>query len=69
MDVPEVALLARDPKDEPYINLALAAGAAFLVSRDNDLLDLMTDPEFRGRFPGLQIVDPATLLRELGPPA
>src|SRR5262249_49209275 len=29
----------RDPKDEPYINLALAAGADYIVSRDNDLLN------------------------------
>ena len=30
----------RDPKDEPYINLAIAAGARYLVSRDADILDL-----------------------------
>ncbi len=31
----------RDPKDEPLVNLALAAGAKYLVTWDNDLLDLM----------------------------
>jgi putative PIN family toxin of toxin-antitoxin system len=30
----------RDRKDEKYLNLALAAGTQFLVSRDKDLLDL-----------------------------
>lgn len=30
----------RDPKDEPYINLALAADVDYLVSRDSDLLAL-----------------------------
>jgi predicted nucleic acid-binding protein len=30
----------RDLMDEPYINLAVQAQASFLISRDNDLLDL-----------------------------
>jgi putative PIN family toxin of toxin-antitoxin system len=55
----------RDPDDEPYLNLAVAAGAAFLVSRDKDLLDLMNDADFRGRFPDLTILDPVAFLREL----
>jgi putative PIN family toxin of toxin-antitoxin system len=64
-DVPKVFKLARDPKDEPYLNLAIAAGARYLVSRDNDLLDLMRDEGFRRQYPDLAIIDPATLLREL----
>ncbi len=32
----------RDPKDEPYLNLALACDSDYLVTWDNDLLDLMT---------------------------
>jgi putative PIN family toxin of toxin-antitoxin system len=68
--VPSHLTYPRDPKDEPYLNLAIAAGARYLVTWDNDLLDLMADnPEgtaFRGRFPGLVILTPVRLLRELG---
>jgi predicted nucleic acid-binding protein len=31
----------RDPDDEAYLNLAIEAEADFLISGDNDLLDLM----------------------------
>lgn len=59
----------RDPKDEMYINLALAAGPAYLVSRDNDPLDLMketdTGKDFRQRFPSVTILDPVAFLREV----
>src|SRR5438128_1521926 len=54
-DVPSVFTVKRDPKDSPYVDLAVAADARFLVSRDKDLLDLMQDPEFRQRFPNLTI--------------
>lgn len=51
----------RDPKDEPYINLAVESGAHYIVSRDKDLLDLTTgfdrvSKEFRQRFRPLKIV-------------
>ena len=36
-EVPRVFVYERDPKDEPYINLAIAAGASYLVSRDKDV--------------------------------
>src|SRR5437764_6236658 len=49
--VPQTFILERDPKDEPYLNLALAVQVHYLVSRDNDLLDLMKDASFRQRFP------------------
>ena len=59
----------RDPKDEPYINLAIAAGASYLVSWDNDLLDLMKDTEtgkaFRTAYPHLNILDPVSFLRAI----
>ena len=66
-DVLNAFVLPRDPKDEPYINLAVATQAEFLVSRDRDLLDLMTDADFRRRFPALKIVDPETFLRTIRP--
>ncbi len=61
-NVPEEYHFERDPKDERYINLALVTKAMFLVSRDNDLLDLMkaTTPDaknFRLRYPALIILD------------
>jgi putative PIN family toxin of toxin-antitoxin system len=70
--VPGAVRLARDPKDEKYLNLAVAAGAAIVVSRDNDLLDLMTgtDPDavkFRTDHPEIAILDPVTFLRILRP--
>ena len=65
--VPHAFTYARDSKDEKYINLAAVADAHYIVSRDNDLLDLMTGytaecKEFRQRFRPLKIVDPVTLL-------
>lgn len=69
-DVPAVFSYPRDPKDEPYVSLAAAAGASYLVTRDKDLLDLMDQEteagkDFRQRFPGLTILDPTAFLRML----
>jgi putative PIN family toxin of toxin-antitoxin system len=66
-EVAKVFSLPRDPKDEPYVDLAAAAQARYPVSRDNDLLDLMGDAVFRRQFPGLTVIDPVALLRELAP--
>ncbi|MDP9174026.1 MAG: hypothetical protein M3O30_09195 [Planctomycetota bacterium] len=68
---PEVFVYERDPDDAQYINLALAAGAQLIVSRDKDLLDLMDigRPEsavFQSRFPELRILNPVGFLREMG---
>jgi putative PIN family toxin of toxin-antitoxin system len=68
--IPEPFSYPRDPDDAHYVNLALAAQAKYVVSRDNDLLDLMDltraeARDFRRRFPTLEIIEPQTLLREL----
>jgi putative PIN family toxin of toxin-antitoxin system len=55
-DVPRAFALERDPKDEPYLDLAIASGAAYLTTWDRDLLDLMGDEEFRRQFPTLTIL-------------
>ena len=60
----------RDPDDEPYLNLAIAAQADFLITRDNDLLDLMKwekekGRSFQKRFRRLKIADPVTFLKEI----
>ena len=64
-EVPKAFSCVRDPDDEPYLNLAIAAGAKYLVTRDNDLLDLMKEDTFRQRFPSFTILDPVALLQEL----
>jgi len=65
IDVPSVFRVERDPKDSLYVNLAVAANANYLISRDKDLLDLMQDESFRQRFPNLTILDPVAFLREM----
>ena len=60
----------RDPKDAPYINLAAAVGADFIISRDHDLLDLMSkydddSKEFRKRFRPLKVITPEAFLAEV----
>lgn len=65
--VPKRFSYPRDPNDEPYINLAIETKAAFIVSRDNDLLKLMSDhsedaKDFRRRFRRIKIVDPVEFL-------
>ena len=69
-DVPDLFSFPRDPKDEPYVNLALSADAPYLVTWDSDLLDLMDHDradgrEFVERFPSLRIVTPPDLLRAM----
>lgn len=59
---------SRDPKDEPYINLAVQADAQYIVSRDKDLLNLMSgyDDEskaFRQRFRPLKVIDTLTFVQ------
>ncbi len=57
----------RAKQDEPYLDLAAAAKANYLVSRDTDLLSLGTDhsligKQFRRRFPQLRVVNPVAFL-------
>ncbi len=67
-NVPKIFSYSRDPKDEKYVNLAFEAKADYIVSRDNDLLDLMTDftdeaKEFRQRFRPLKVIEPMEFLQ------
>jgi putative PIN family toxin of toxin-antitoxin system len=69
-DVPRVFRFDRDPKDEPYLNLAIAAKVSYLVSRDNDILDLADDStpdglRLRRQAPELRILDPVAFLVEI----
>jgi len=56
-----------DPKDEPYINLAIQAEALFLVSWDRHIKRL-ADPKieegmrFKERYPRVRILDPQEFL-------
>lgn len=68
--VPKRFVYPRDPDDEPYLNLAIEAGAQFLVTRDRDLLDLMRanteeGRDFQRRFRELKILDPVAFLKEI----
>lgn len=51
--------VCRDPGDTPFLALALAAHARWLVSGDQDLLTLQ-------HWQGVSIVDAAGFVRELG---
>jgi len=62
-NVPNAYSNLRDPKDEPYLNVAIAANADYLVSRDLDLLDLMKDADFRQQYPSLTILNPVAFLQ------
>ena len=57
----------RDPKDEAFIELAIAGHATHLVTADDDMLSLMLDHgeaarRFRQRAPTLRVVDPKTFI-------
>ena len=58
---PKVAVAdCRDPKDNKYLELALAAGAGTIVSSDEDLLVLHP-------WRGVRILRPAAYLAAVGP--
>ena len=69
-EVPNRFTYPRDPKDEPLVNLALATDARFIVTWDNDLLDLMKEGNADGealkaQAPDLIIITPPELLQIL----
>lgn len=57
IDITERISVCRDPRDDQFLELAIAGGASHLVTGDQDLLTL--DP-----FRGVRIVTPATLLSQ-----
>jgi len=66
--VPPSFKYERVPKDEMIVDLAAACKADYIVSRDKDLLDLMTSfhsegKEFRQKFRPLRIVEPVEFLK------
>jgi putative PIN family toxin of toxin-antitoxin system len=68
--VPRVFEFARDPDDAHYVDLAVAAQAKLIVSRDRDLLSLndvttVEGQDFKRRFPELEILTPTELLKAL----
>lgn len=61
--VPEVFSYPRDPKDQPYLNLAIACNADYLVTRDRDILDLADHAsDFLKRLPQIRILLPEQFL-------
>jgi len=69
---PKVFSLPRDPKDEPYTNLAVAANAKYLVTwNDRHLTYLMRKDTEEGesfcrQFPFLNILTPPEFLKAIG---
>jgi len=60
----------RDIKDEKILNLAIQEKATHIVTRDNDLLDLMNSKTkyvklFQENFPDIKIVSPEKMKYEL----
>lgn len=69
-NVPEEYHYDRDPNDEKYLNLAIVSNASYLVSKDDDLLDLIstnTDValRFRTRYPFLQILTASDFITKM----
>ena len=52
-----------DPKDSVYVNLAIAAGATIIVTRDRHLLALNKETGHQASLTaGIEVVTPARLL-------
>jgi predicted nucleic acid-binding protein len=62
---------ARDPRDEKFIELAIAGRATHVVSFDKDLLSLPEDhsdagKRFRQRLHGIVVIEPGEFIRRHG---
>ena len=57
-DVPEIGSVVRDPADDKILACAVEAGAAYLVTGDQDLLSL-------GSYEAIRIVTPRQFLEAL----
>jgi putative PIN family toxin of toxin-antitoxin system len=74
-EVPAAFRYGRDPDDEHILNLAIVTGSPYIVTRDNDLLDLMNEGNADGLslkalHPTISILDPlAFLAAVVSPPA
>ena len=71
-NIPPRLKLPRDSDDEPYLNLTAEVDADFLVTRDQDLLSLMSDysleaKQLHRRLPSLQILTPTQFLAQFPP--
>lgn len=61
IDLSAMPRVSRDRKDDKFLATAVAGGAAFIVSKDNDFLVI-------GEYEGIGIVDAATFLGVLDRP-
>jgi putative PIN family toxin of toxin-antitoxin system len=64
-EIPDAGLPVRDLDDLPYLNLAIATGVEYIVTRDKDLLELIKAPAFRARCPQMRITEPVAFLAEV----
>ncbi len=58
VELPEIRVMERDPKDDMIIACAVAASVDYIISRDRDLLDL-------GSYQQIQIIAPKELMQIL----
>ncbi|HKQ48056.1 MAG TPA: putative toxin-antitoxin system toxin component, PIN family [Phycisphaerae bacterium] len=70
-EIPQKFSLPRDPKDEPYVNLAIAVNARYLVTWNEKHLTYLMEgktPEsidFLARYPDLAITTPPVFLQAI----
>ena len=68
--VPHVLDFPRDHSDEPYLDLAIAARARYLVTSDNDIHWLATGyseicKRFRRHLPSLEVITPSEFVTRM----